>query len=352
MTVFQTWQQTKVLLVDDNDMGREVLRALLETVGIEVQEAQNGLEAVDRVETEEFDLVLMDVQMPVLDGQNAARAIRALYKENIENLPIIAMTADSFAEHRAVSLAAGMNDHLTKPVNLEILYAMLKNWLPAEKQPSKQQSANATVSKELSEYAELEAAFPGIDIKGGIRRVAGDGLLYVDLLNKYVDQFSDTERELRKELALEDKKEAIYRVHTLRGVAGNLGVTAVYELASQLEEQLTKSQKVSAFDKMVKEHQRFLALVQSYLTRNQPLPVKDKPSGSESEMQTLLEQLLPFLKSIRPLTARPLLARLQEKNWPDKYQHQLTLIVEQIESYQLPHAAEQVENLLQSIGGE
>lgn len=337
-------QRTRILVADDNDMGREMLRALLENVGIEVREAKNGLEAIDRVENEEFDLVLMDVQMPVLDGRDATRAIRALDKENIENLPIIAVTAQFFDEHRVESLAAGMNDHLTKPVNLEMLYTMLKNWLPDEKPPS----AHQPVSN-AAEFAELEAAFPGVDVKGGVRRVAGDERLYVDLLKKYLKQFAETERELRRELALEDKKEALYRVHTLRGVAGNLGVTLLYELASQLEEQLTKNQQTSAFAGMVEEHKSFLILVENFLALNQPSVVSDKPSGSEFELQTLLEQLLPFLQSMQPQTVKPLLAQLEEANWPDKYQQQLNQMAEHIESYHFPLAAEQVQNLLQSI---
>lgn len=344
-------QQARILVADDNDMGREMLRALLENIGIEVHEAKNGLEAVDRVENEEFDLVLMDVQMPVLDGQSAARAIRALDKENIENLPIIAMTAHTLDEHRVESLAAGMNDHLTKPVNLKILYAMLQNWLPPQKQQLKQPLANEAVPKEVSEFTELQAAFPGVDVKGGVRRVAGDDLLYVELLNKYLNQFSNTDRELRKALALEDNKEAIRCVHSLRGVAGNLGVTALYEKASQLEKQLTKGQKISAVEEMVEEHNRFLALVQNYLALNQPSTVKDKSSGSESELQTLLEQLLPFLQAMRPQAAKPLLAKIDEKNWLDKYQHQLTEMVDHIENYQFNSATELAQNLLLSIGG-
>jgi CheY-like chemotaxis protein len=134
MHVFPNNQQTRILIADDNDMGREMLRAMLENAGIRVCEAKNGLEAVDMVDAEEFDLVLMDIQMPVLDGRSAARAIRALGKDYSDNLPIIAMTAHFFNEFRSESLAAGMNSHISKPIELEVLYAELRLWLPAEKQ--------------------------------------------------------------------------------------------------------------------------------------------------------------------------------------------------------------------------
>lgn len=135
MHIFPNNQQASILIADDNDMGRQVLRAMLENVGVRVCEAKNGLEAVDRVDAEEFDLVLMDIQMPVLDGRSAARAIRALGKSYSDNLPIIAMTAHFFNEFRIESLAAGMNSHIAKPVEVEALYAELQRWLPAKKLP-------------------------------------------------------------------------------------------------------------------------------------------------------------------------------------------------------------------------
>ncbi|MFK5926928.1 MAG: response regulator [Desulfuromusa sp.] len=337
------WQQAKVLLVDDNEMGREMGRALLENVGIEVYEAVNGLEAVDRVEAEAFDLVLMDVQMPVLDGLSATRAIRNLDKANIENLPIIAMTAHSFTEHRAESVAAGMNDHLTKPINLDALYAALQRWLPGEKQ----QFAGKTVPLEPSEYADLETALPGIDVKAGIRRVVGDRQLYVSLLKKYLDQFSATEKELRQELELKQLKEAILRIHTLKGVAGSLGATLLQELSGQLETQLTQNRPLSALEPMLLEQHKFLQSLQRLPELNQVSTAGDKTSGSESELRVLLEQILVPLTNLKAQEIKSLLTKIQDKEWPQHNRNQLVQLAELIGHYQFNRATELVQSLLQ-----
>lgn len=336
------WKQTKVLLVDDNEMGRQVTRALLENIGIEVFEAKNGVEAIERVKADIFDLVLMDVQMPVLDGLSAARAIRALDKENIEGLPIIAVTAHAFAEHQAESLEAGMNDHLTKPINLETLYGMLQNWLPE----NKQQRVSDVAPTDSFEYADLAATLPGVDVNAGIQRVNGDRHLYINLLKKYIDQFSETETELHKELKLKQQEDAVRRIHTLKGVAGSLGVTALYKLAGELEGQLGKGEKLSALEGMVAQHNQFLAALKNLPERDQASTKSDKLHGSDSELQTILEQILSPLESLQVQNIKQLLEQIQKKAWSEKYSDQLVRLEEQVDRYQFSLATELVQNLL------
>ncbi|MDA3904257.1 MAG: response regulator [Desulfuromusa sp.] len=340
------WQQVKVLLVDDNDMGRQIGRAVLENVGIEVTEAESGLEAIDKVEAGDFDLVLMDVQMPGMDGLSATRAIRNLDKEHIDDLPIIAMTAHGLEEHKEESLAAGMNGHLIKPMNIEKLYAELQYWLPQ----AKQQQVRETAPAELADYSDLAAALPGVDVKAGMRRAVGDRQLYVSLLKKFVDQFADTENELHKELELQQKKAAILRVHTLKGVAGNLGATQLQELAGQLEEQLTKSKTPAALDSMLIEQKNFLTALQNLPELSLASPDSDKPLGTEAELQNILEQMHPFLQGFQAQQAKQVLAQLQGKVWPEKYSNQLAQLEELIDRYQLNPAAELVQ-LLVGDGG-
>jgi len=117
----------RVLLAEDNPVNQEVAGELLRMVGIEVDVADTGAAAVEMVQRKPYDLVLMDVQMPEMDGMDATRAIRKL--PGMDRLPIVAMTANAFAEDREACLAAGMNDHIGKPVSPNELYRALGRWL-------------------------------------------------------------------------------------------------------------------------------------------------------------------------------------------------------------------------------
>jgi len=116
-----------VLIVDDDALNLEVARFLLEEIGLMVDTAEDGVEAIDKVRQSSYALILMDMQMPNLDGVSAARLIRQL--PDSRRLPILAMTANVFAEDKAARLDVGMNDFLGKPINPELLYAMLLKWL-------------------------------------------------------------------------------------------------------------------------------------------------------------------------------------------------------------------------------
>ena len=335
------WHQVKVLLVDDNDIGRQVTRAMLEHAGIQVVEAQNGVEAVAKVENEDFDLVLMDIQMPVMDGLTAARTIRSLDKAGIENLPIVAMTANIFAEHQVESLAAGMNGHMTKPIELKALHAELQRWLPVDKQ----QLVNAEAVAEDVEYFDLESMLPGVDVKAGIHRVLGNRRIYLELLKKFVDQFADLETELRKELAAGQQNEAIRRAHTLKGVAGGLGANRLQDLAGQLEAQLTCREVPSALVEVLPELDRLLAAINIVSELNRSESVSDKLPGTDVELREILEQLSRVLKHLQAQEVKQQLARLMEKNWPEKYVDSLNRLKKLVEQYQFSSAAALVKTI-------
>ena len=342
MDMSQNYQHARVLVVDDNDMNRQTLRTMLEHVGVQVSEAKHGIDAVNRVDAEEFDLVLMDIQMPVLDGRSAARAIRNLDKDYCANLPIIAMTAYAFDEHRLESLSAGMNGHLAKPIELETLYAELQRWLPGEKQ----QLDSQVFSLENVDYSDLEAALPGVDVKAGIRRVAGKRSLYLELLRKFVEQFSVTEIELHKELAAGRQKNAIRRAHTLRGVAGGLGAKQLQKLAKQLEGQLTRQEPPTVLAEVFLELDRLLAAIKALPALNRPEVVKDKFLGTGAELREILKQLLEPLKTLQAPAAKQQLAQLKEKDWPEEYADRLLQLDKLIEQYQFKPAVKLVESFL------
>jgi len=340
----RTFQQSKILLVDDNDMGRQMVRALLENVGMEVTEAHNGLDAVNRISEETFDLVLMDMQMPILDGCSAARKIRTLECGNSKTLPIIAMTANSIAECRGKSFAAGMNGHISKPIDLDILCTELSRWLPQEKQPQ----LDLFRSSRSTDFSSLSEKLTRIDVNAGMNRVAGDQQLYLKLLNRFVARFSTLESELKTALHQEEKAKAVRYIHTLRGVAGGLGAVTLQKLAEQLESQIAQSENVSMLDSVIRELDFLFAEIAGVLEqKDQGSVIKTKVTGNKDELTVLCKQLLAPLLTLQVQQVRELLGQVKNRKWPQKYHDRLVQLEGLIEQYQFIPAADLIETFLE-----
>ena len=224
----------RVLLVEDNEINRELASQLLRDVGIVVSTAQNGREAVEKVTTESFDGVLMDIQMPEMDGYQAVRAIRA--QSELAALPIIAMTANAMLVDRAKALDAGMNDHLPKPIDPGELYAAIKRWFKPHALVSPPQSGTppaAITDREVAiDYLD------GIDLVDGLKRVAGNRPLYRNLLLKFRQSQADAAQEIRQALAAGDRQRAERIAHTIKGIAGSIGAKELQAAAAAVEQRV------------------------------------------------------------------------------------------------------------------
>ena len=237
----------RLLLAEDNALNQEVAVSLLEDLGFVVEVVDDGAAAVQRcIEHGPYELILMDIQMPVMDGLEAARRIRALpaYAET----PILAMTANAFAEDRAEALGVGMNDHIPKPVDPAQLCRALAAWLPgAVKAPvtsdgvgEQAQAVEATegVAALSSEAATLSAqlkAMPGLVLEVGLRSCRGNAQQLRKLLQRFAADHAADVDQVRADLAQQDWVTAERRAHTLKGVAGMLGWVALQHQAQVVE---------------------------------------------------------------------------------------------------------------------
>ncbi|HEY6609847.1 MAG TPA: ATP-binding protein, partial [Pseudomonas sp.] len=223
-------QGCRVLLAEDHEVNQRLVSKLLQHVGVQVEVVENGQLAVERVREQDYDLVLMDMQMPVLDGGGATLAIRALGPRG--QLPIIAISASAMPEDRQRCRELGMNGFLAKPLKVEQLYATLRQWF-------KRQPDAAPVLTPPPAPEQAQTAMPvisGLDTCEGLQRVLGDHNLYLDLLRRLVVSEQDTPGNIRQALARGDAPTAQRLAHTLKGLAGTVGANAVMACAAELEQ--------------------------------------------------------------------------------------------------------------------
>jgi len=227
----------RILLAEDNPINQQVAVELLQGAGASVEVAANGREALDMVRAKGYDVVLMDLQMPVMDGLQATRAIRDIPR--FAQLPIIAMTASVMSGDRDRCLEAGMNDHISKPVSIEQLMGTLSRWLPDR--PAAAPAAPPAPPGDAAGTAELPGELDGFQVEEGIKRVGGDRALYRRLLLQFHDHSARAGSEIRAALAAGDRARAKAEAHTLKGVAGTLSARELYAAAQALETALRKN---------------------------------------------------------------------------------------------------------------
>jgi two-component system sensor histidine kinase/response regulator len=239
----------RVLLVEDNPINQQIACELLAIAGVQVATAPNGVEALAWLETQmpsaapdsglPCDLVLMDLNMPEMDGWECTRRIRS--DSRWDGLPVLAMTAHAMQQERDRCLALGMQDHITKPIEPDRLYERLRHW--SGRGGSASETAAGRPGPEPAVPAsgqELLAALDGFDCDQALRRVAGNTALYLRLLRSLLHSQADAMERLERALERQDLKEAEAIVHTVKGVAGNLGATALAEAASSLDAELKR----------------------------------------------------------------------------------------------------------------
>ena len=261
-----------LLLVEDNELNQEVASELLRDAGFIVDVAANGQEAVDLVRANGYDLVLMDMQMPVMDGLAATRIIRTL--PDRATLPVVAMTANAMEQDRQACLAAGMNDHVAKPIDPQLLFQTLAHWIRLR--PG---LGGATVPREPAAAPAVLPALEGIDTVDGLRRVLGRTDLYLTMLRKFAAGQRSTPSQIRAALAAGDRDAARRLAHTLKGLAGNIGAASLQHAAAVLEAALAAAPGAAAETAALEACDHALQAVMATLDSGLPA---EAPAGPEA----------------------------------------------------------------------
>jgi signal transduction histidine kinase/HPt (histidine-containing phosphotransfer) domain-containing protein/ActR/RegA family two-component response regulator len=289
-----------ILLVEDNEINQQVARELLEQQGLLVHVVSNGQEAVSALEQSTYDLVLTDIRMPIMDGYEATAQIRK--NPDYKDLPIVAMTAQALAGDREKSLAAGMNDHISKPIDPERLFAVLGKWIqPGERLLSPTEPPQEPFSPPLSAPEDL----PEINWSEGLARVAGNRILYEKLLHDFARQYGSVDSALQQCLDENDLEEMGNLIHTIKGTAGNLGANKLNDAARFLENALKNEhplieEALKNFDRCLTATLNAIANVVSETPPRHTLPKgnpDDDTAPTWKETETLIKELRKHIEA-------------------------------------------------------
>jgi two-component system, sensor histidine kinase and response regulator len=267
---------SKVLVVEDNDINQQVALELLEGFGLKVEIAGNGrlaLEALTKPE-KKFDLVLMDLQMPEMDGYEATEIIRQ--KMTKEDMPVVAMTAHALQNEIHRCLELGMNDYVLKPIDPEKLHTVLKRWIKphAVETPGVNERAGTTEAKNQGgTYGTLQ----GVDLDTALKRLMGNRKLFDKLMDDFIRNYAGIPDKIRDTIEQGDINSAQNLVHTLKGVAGNLSVTEVYDASQSLEASIREGNRTGIYKELNRLARALKPLIEAV---KNPLSGKDPITGT------------------------------------------------------------------------
>ncbi len=295
----------RILLVEDNSVNEQVARAILERENLLVETAANGFEALRLLEKNEFDAVLMDIQMPLMDGYEATRKIRR--QPHLQQIPIIAMTAHAMIGDREKSLQCGMNEHINKPIDRKQLFSLLAKLIEPweEGHPSsiddKPQPTTSDRNEGLRELA-------GINVTDALKRLDGNERLFRSLLMEFYQESTDIQREVRA--ALKGRRqgdlEAAQRlVHTIKGMAANLSAEDLYDTALDLERGIKREDRqrlpilASDFERALNGVREGIAIMESAAQTPSETPPTPPPEPAREpdleKRRSLLQEMAGLL---------------------------------------------------------
>lgn len=336
-----TAPEAKLLVVDDHEMNLKVVKGLLASVKVQIDTADNGKTAIEKVKNNQYDMVFMDHMMPVMDGVEALHEIKKLEGEYYKQLPIVSLSANATMEAQEYFKEAGFSDFVPKPIKIKELCACIRKWLPADKVIEDSQEGNEPVTENVCETEEL--VIKGLNVKEGIEN-SGSKELFLSLLGDYYKLIDQKSTKIQKCLADGMLREYTIEVHALKSTSRMIGAMELSEMFYELE------QLGNAEDQKELEIKTpgVLSLYQEYKEILAPygkLKEQEKHSISIEEMVKTLEALVEAMDGFDLDGADTAMHLLEGYAFPEEYQNR----IEELSAYVADVAMEEAINLAKEL---
>ena len=352
------FKEAKILLVEDNEMNQELAVSLLNSVGLTTMVAADGKIALDLLKKDAFDLVLMDIQMPVMNGLDATKAIRSRSDEYFKNVPIIAMSARAFQKDKDDCIHVGMNSYIAKPIDPMLLYNELAKYLQvADKMPISQSSE--IESNTLNNDGSIVSLFQKVrnfDASAGLYHANDNKNLYFKIIQGFVRDYGDETAKLKKLFENADYEETARIVHTIKGLCGTIGSYHVQTLGVMLENSLLKKEQnyseyhafVGALEDLIDDLKIVMQNIASEQS-NSSVVIKHVDPEAASKLTQAIAELKPALESCSLTACKRILDSLDKIMFTQNQEQILQKLHSQIDDYDFTEAEASLKSLEETI---
>lgn len=355
------FKPAKVLLVEDNQMNQELAVSLLDSVGLTTMVANNGQEALDMLDANAYNLILMDLQMPVMDGLTATKAIRERKDPYFKKVPIIAMSARAFQKDKEECYDAGMNAYVVKPIDPTLLYEELAHYLPVAAEGPEIQSrtvVSATTTPATEDDTEFLGHFSKVrnfDAANGLYHSNNNKTLYLKILQGFVRDYGGNGFELRKLVETMKFEEATRITHTIKGLCGTIGSAHVQSLGAAVEATLSQKKQnfpeFNEFESALHDLVEDLSISLSDMVSEQASTgTKTKDPKGKEKLRTAMKELHAAVDSCSATQCKRILEPFDNLEFDASIEAKLRKLNEQVDDYEFTEAEVTIQEIEKALG--
>ena len=354
------FKEAKILLVEDNEMNQELAVSLLNSVGLTTMVANNGKIALDLLKKNAFDLVLMDIQMPVMNGLDATVEIRRRPDVYFKKVPIIAMSARAFQKDKEDCLNVGMNSYIAKPIDPKLLFSELAKYLPVAEETAIVKTSNEPETETTDADDDTVSLFQKVrhfDAAAGLYHANDNRNLYFKILQGFVRDYDGKIQKLKSDFENSKCEELARNIHTIKGLCGTIGSYHVQTLGQMLESSLLKKERnfsdFLAFEKALEELIDDLKIVMQNIASEQSnasVIIKHIDPEAVDKLKQAIADLKPAIESCSSTLCKRILDSLEKIMFTQEQERILQKLHNQIEDYDFTKAEASVKNLEKTIG--